>query len=58
MFVLLFLAKCHNGGLSFAGGGWPCGNDAMTIPDYVAVAVVIMLMLWAVAGLSRGKFEL
>jgi hypothetical protein len=34
------------------------GNDAMTIPDYVAVAVLIMLMLWAVAGLSRGKFEL
>ena len=34
------------------------GNDAMTIPDYVAVAVLIMLMLWAVARLSRGKFEL
>jgi hypothetical protein len=30
----------------------------MTIPDYVAVAVLIMLMLCAVAGLSRGKFEL
>jgi hypothetical protein len=42
----------------FAVGGWPCGNDAMTIPDYVAVAVLIMLMLWAVARLSRGKFEL
>jgi hypothetical protein len=34
------------------------GKNAMTIPDYVAVAVVIMLMLWAVAGLSRGKFKL
>ena len=34
------------------------GNDAMTMPDYVALAVLIMLMLWAVAGLSRGKFEL
>ena len=33
-------------------------NDAMTIPDYVAVAVLIMLMLLAVARLSRGKFEL
>jgi hypothetical protein len=30
----------------------------MTIPDYVAVAVLIMLMLLAVARLSRGKFEL
>ena len=27
------------------------GKDAVTIPDYVAVAVMIMLMLWAVAGL-------
>jgi hypothetical protein len=34
------------------------GNDAMTIPDYVAIAVLIMLMLWAVMGLSRRKFEL
>jgi hypothetical protein len=34
------------------------GNDAMTIPYYVAVAVLITLMLWAVAGLSRRKFEL
>jgi hypothetical protein len=33
-------------------------KDAMTIPDYVAVAVVIMVMLWVVAGLTRGKFEL
>jgi hypothetical protein len=33
-------------------------KDAMTIPDYVAVAVVVMLMLWVVAGLTRGKFEL
>jgi hypothetical protein len=39
-------------------GDGDVGNDAMTIPDYVAVAVLIMLMLWAVAGLSRGKFEL
>jgi hypothetical protein len=30
----------------------------MTIPDYVAVAVLIMLMLWAVVGLSGGQFEL
>jgi hypothetical protein len=34
------------------------GNDAMTIPDYVAVAALITLMLWAVVGLSRRKFEL
>jgi hypothetical protein len=33
-------------------------KDAMTIPDYVAVAIVIMLTLWVVAGRSRGKFEL
>jgi hypothetical protein len=33
-------------------------GNAMTVPDYVAVAVLIMLMMWAVAGLSRGKFEL
>jgi len=33
-------------------------GNAMTVPDYIAVAVLIMLMLWAVAGLSRGKFEL
>ena len=30
----------------------------MTILDYVAVAVLIMLTPWAVARLSRGKFEL
>jgi hypothetical protein len=33
-------------------------GNAMTVLDYVAIAVVIMLMLWAAAGLSRGKFEL
>jgi hypothetical protein len=33
-------------------------GNAMTIPDYVAVAILIMLILWAFAGLSRGKFEL
>jgi hypothetical protein len=33
-------------------------GNAMTMPDYVAVAVLIMLIPWAVAGLSRGKFEL
>jgi hypothetical protein len=33
-------------------------GNAMTVPDYVAVAVLIGLMLWAVAALSRGKFEL
>ena len=33
-------------------------GNAMTIPDYAAVAGLIILMLWAVAGLSRGKFEL
>ena len=52
------LRKCHSGCLSFADGDGHVGTDAMTIPDYVAVAVLIMLMLCAVAGLSRGKFEL
>ena len=41
-----------------ADGDGHVGNEAMTIPDYVAAGVLIMLMLWAVAGLSRGKFEL
>jgi hypothetical protein len=30
----------------------------MSIPDYVAAAVLIVLILSAVAGLSRRKFEL
>jgi len=42
----------------FADGDGRVGNEAMTIPDYVAAGVLIMLMLWAVAGLSRGKFDL
>jgi hypothetical protein len=30
----------------------------MSIPDYVAAAVLIVLILSAAAGLSRRKFEL
>jgi hypothetical protein len=35
------------------------GENAMTLPDYAAVAVLIVLALWALTELlARGKFEL
>ena len=30
------------------------GGDAMTIPDYIAVGALIMLVLWAAARLLRN----
>ena len=51
-------AKCHNGGLYLADGDGRVGNDAMTIPDSVAVGLLLMMLLAAAGLLARGKFEL
>jgi hypothetical protein len=34
------------------------GTDTMTIPDYVALAIMILLILWALTSLRHRKFEL
>jgi hypothetical protein len=34
------------------------GNDAMTIPDYVVIGLLIGMMLAAARSLALGKFEL
>jgi hypothetical protein len=41
----------------FADGDGHVGNDAMTIPDYVAVGLLLMMLLAAAGLLARGKFE-
>jgi hypothetical protein len=58
MFVPLFFDEMSQWQPIICRRGMAMLGNAMTVPDYVAVAVLIMLMLWAVAGLSRGKFEL
>jgi hypothetical protein len=30
----------------------------MTLPDYIAISVLIILMMWGLAELRRGKFKL
>ena len=42
----------------FADGDGHVGDDAMTIPDYVAVGLLLMMLLAAAGLLARGKFEL
>ena len=43
----------------FDDGDGHVGNDAMTIPDYVVIGLLIGVMLLAAArSLSLGKFEL
>jgi hypothetical protein len=40
-------------------GNGHVGNDAMTIPDYVAIGVLIGMIVFAAArSLALGKFEL
>ncbi len=30
----------------------------MRLPDYIAISVLIISMVWGLAGLRRGKFKL
>jgi len=55
---LCALAKCHNGGLPFADGDGHVGNDAMTIPDYLAIGLLLMMLLAAARWFAQRKFEL
>ena len=55
---LCALAKCHNGGLRFAHGDGHVRNDAMTIPDYLAIGLVLMMPLAAARWFAQRKFEL
>ena len=52
------LAKCHNGGLPFADRDGHVGNDAMTIPDYLAIGLLLMMLLAAARWFAQRKFEL
>ena len=52
------LAKCHNSGLPFADGDGRVGNDAMTIPDYLAIGLLLMMLLAAARWFAQRKFEL
>jgi hypothetical protein len=45
-------------GYHLADGDGRVGNDAMTIPDSVAVGLLLMMLLAAAGLLARGKFEL
>ena len=57
---LCALTKCHNGGLPFIcrrGDGY-VGNDAMTIPDYLAIGLLLMMLLAAARWFAQRKFEL
>ena len=38
--------------------GMGIGNGAMTIPDYIAIGLLLMMLLAAAGSLARGKFEL
>ena len=55
---LCALAKCHNGGLPFADGDGHVGNYAMTIPDYLAIGLLLMMLLAAARWFAQRKFEL
>jgi hypothetical protein len=43
---------------SFAGGDGHVGNDAMTIPDYVAIGLLLMMLLAALRWFAGKEFEL
>jgi hypothetical protein len=59
MFASRASTKCHNGGLSFLRvGEWPLWDDAMTIPDYVAIGLLLMILLAAARWFAERKFEL
>jgi hypothetical protein len=57
-FCLCALAKCHNSGLPFADGDGHVGNDAMTIPDCLAIGLLLMMLLAAARWFAQRKFEL
>jgi hypothetical protein len=42
----------------FRGGDGHLGNEAMTIPDYVAIGLLLMMLLAAVRWFAEKKFEL
>ena len=42
----------------FAGGDGHVGKDAMNIPDYVAIALLLMMLLAALWWFAERKFEL
>ena len=58
MLCLCALAKCHNGGLPFADGDGHVRNDSMTIPDYLAIGLLLMMLLAAARWFAQRKFEL
>ena len=55
---LCALAKCHNIGLPFADGDGHVGNDAMSIPDYLAIGLLLMMLLAVARWFAQRKFEL
>ena len=50
--------KRHNRGLQFADGDGHVGNDAMTIFDYLAIGLLLMMLLAAARWFAQRKFEL
>ena len=50
--------KRHNPGLQFIDGGGHVGNDAMTILDYLAIGLLLMMLLAAARWFAQRKFEL
>ena len=42
----------------FTDGDGHVGNDAMTIPDYVAIGFLLMTLLAAARWFAQRKFEL
>ena len=46
------------GAYRFAGGDGHVGKDAMNIPDYVAIALLLIMLLAAVRRFAERKFEL
>jgi hypothetical protein len=49
--------KCHIG-LPFAVGDGHAGNDAMTIPDYLAIGLLLMMVLAAARWFAQRKFDI
>ena len=50
---LIQSSKCRISALGFVTAWLSKGRDAMKIPDYIAIGVLIVLLVWAVA--ARGK---
>jgi hypothetical protein len=58
MFVPLCFSEMSQWLPTFADGDGHVRNDAMTIPDYVAIGVLLMMPLAAVRWFAQRKFEL